>query len=255
MTSDHSGQLDGLSARANGEFQGLLNELQACGYQAHELLQRAGLPGMAQRPLFTLLGYISRADGRITERDIQFAESLMRAQDFGQRRRNMAITAFRRGKSLEKLPGSLGRRLRWLSVAWPGPALKVSLVLCNACQSQGRVSLERMRRCEEAIRFLGLPPDLPRVVMDAYRARSAGAGTRAGSGQGISYDEACRILGASPGDSFTVLKKAYRRSVGQYHPDRLDPDLTPAAKAAAKEQMLQLQAAWQRIRVRHQARS
>ncbi len=256
MSTDHNGQLDGLSARANGEFQGLLNELQACGHQAHELLQRAGLPGMAQRPLFTLLGYVSRADGRITERDIQFAESLMRAQDFGQRRRNLAIAAFRRGKSLDRLPGSLGRRLRWLAAAaWPGPALKVALVLCNACQSQGQVSLERMHRCEEAIRLLGLPPELPGVVMEAYRTRNGGAGARSSNTRGISYDEACRILGASPGDSFTVLKKAYRRSVGQYHPDRLAPDLTPAAKAAAKEQMLQLQAAWQRIRVRHQARS
>ena len=253
MTTDQRGRLPGLSSRANNEYQRLLQELEACGFQSQDLLQRAGLPSMAQRPLFTLLGYVCRADGRVTEQDIQLAESLMRAQAFSRRRRNLAIAAFRAGKAMESIPSNLGRRLRWLAGGWPGPSLKVALVLCHASQSKGQVSMHRLRRTEEAIRFLGLPTMLPQQVMDRYRERHESPKGKKQSD--LSYEEACRILGATARDSFETLKMAYRRSVGQYHPDRLDPDLSPAARAAAKDQMLQLQAAWQRVRFRHQARS
>lgn len=249
MTTD---QKDQTSPGTDRELKRLLRELEACGHQVNELLQRAGLPALAQRSLFTLLGYVSRAEGRITEGDIQFAEGLMRAQAFSQRKRLAAIAAFQQGKELKAPPKGLGRRLRWFSRLWPGPRLKVALVLCHACQTSGNISAKRLKRCEEAMLFLGLPPDLPHEVMSSYRERTHGG--RPGRPAGISYDQACRILGASPQDAYPILKKAYRRSIRQYHPDRLDPDLTPAARAAAKEQMLQLQAAWQRIRTRHQAR-
>lgn len=253
MTTDQHGRLPGLSSRANDEYQRLLHELEACGFRVQELLQRAGLPRMALRPLFTLLGYVSRADGRITEQDIQFAESLMRTQGLSRRRRQVAIAAFRSGKDLEAIPSNLGRRLRWVAGGWPGPSLKVALVLCQVCQTRGRISMQRLRRTEEAIRFLGLPTMLPQQVMDRYREHNDNR--REKNASSLSYEEACRVLGATAKDSFDTLKKAYRRSVGQYHPDRLDPDLSPAARAAAKDQLLQLQAAWQRVRFRHQAKS
>ncbi|WP_227519779.1 co-chaperone DjlA [Mangrovitalea sediminis] len=241
-----------LSGRAGEEFKNLLRELQACGHQAAELIGRAGLPRPAQLPLFQLLGYVARAEGRVTEKDIQFAESLIRALGFSNHRRRRAIAAFRQGKDLAELPSSLGRRLRLLLPLWPAPALRTAFMLCHAGQLNGPGALVRIQRVEEAVEQIGLPYEVVQDILESYRqkvwvTRPEGRGD-------MNYDEACRILGESPQASFTTLKQAYRRLVGQYHPDKLDANLSPTAKAAAKEQMLRYQEAWQRIRYRHQSR-
>lgn len=254
MSADNDNMPGALSGRAGEEFQNLLRELQACGHQAAELIGRAGLPLTARKPLFTLLGYIARAEGRVTEKDIQFAESLMRTLNYSDGKRRKAIAAFREGKELEELPSGLGRRLRVLLPLWPAPALRTAFMLCHAGQLQGPTSVTRLQRLEEAIDQIGLPYEVVRDILDSYRQKVWITRPERERRGDMNYDEACRILGESPKASFAELKQAYRRQVRQYHPDRLDANLSPAAKAAAKEQMLRFQEAWQRVRFRHQSR-
>ena len=68
-----------LPARMEAEFSELLGELTACGHQATELLVRTRLPRWCRRSLFFFLGYIAKSEGRVTEKDIGFAETLMKA--------------------------------------------------------------------------------------------------------------------------------------------------------------------------------
>ena len=84
-----------LPARMEAEFSELLGELTACGHQANELLVRTRLPRWCRRSLFFFLGYIAKSEGRVTEKDISFAETLMKALKLSGRQRRKAIGNFR----------------------------------------------------------------------------------------------------------------------------------------------------------------
>ena len=81
------------------EFSSLMRELSACGHQAPALIERARLPRWCRHSLFFFLGYIAKADGRVTEADIGYAESLIKAMRLSRRQRRRAIGWFQQGKS------------------------------------------------------------------------------------------------------------------------------------------------------------
>ena len=93
-----------LPARMEAEFSSLMRELSACGHQAPALIERARLPRWCRRPLFFFLGYIAKSEGRVTEADIGYAESLIKAMKLSKRQRRRAIGWFQDGKSAGQLP-------------------------------------------------------------------------------------------------------------------------------------------------------
>ncbi|MDR1894467.1 MAG: TerB family tellurite resistance protein [Spirochaetales bacterium] len=72
---------------------------------------------------------------------------------------------------------------------------------------------------------------------------------RHGSGRGFSRSSAYAVLGCSPEDSEEALKKAYRRLVSEYHPDKIASKGLPEefAKMAA-DKFREIQSAYEEIR-------
>lgn len=244
----------GLPARLENTFYELLGELNACGHQAQTLLERTRLPGWTRRSLFYFLGYIARADGRVTETDIRFAESLMKSLRLSERQRRSAIHHFQLGKQTDTLPGLRGLRLRLTHRLWPEPAIQTLLCLCHATQLHGEPSKARRHRCEDAVDRTGLPVEALDIVMESYASKVWITQPEL-KPPPTTYDAACRLLGVSRRASLTEMKRAYRRRVSECHPDKLGSGLSDRDYAIAKERLHRYQLAWELIKRRDHLRN
>jgi DnaJ like chaperone protein len=240
-----------LPARTETEFASLLDELGACGHQASELMVRTHLPGWCRRGLFFFLGYIGKSDGRVTEKDIGFAETLMRALRLSQRQRRKAIQYFQNGKNAESIPASKALRLKLSHWLWPSPSLRVAICVCHAAQLHGRPAKQRRYRCEDAIDQMGLPVSISDDILDSYASKIWITEPEA-QPKPTTYEQALQVLGVTRRDSRTDIKRAYRKRVSECHPDKLaQQDLSPAELSLAKDRLQKYQQAWELIDRRH----
>lgn len=240
-----------LPARMETEFSRLLQELSACGHQAVPLIGRARLPRWCRRSLFFFLGYIAKAEGRVTEADIHYAEKLITALKLSERQRQRAISWFQRGKSVDQIPAFRGLLLRITGRFWPAPSLKVAICLCHATQLKGRPAKPRRYRCEDSIDQIGLPMSVSDDIFSSY-ASKVWAHQAENKPRPTSYDQACELLGVTKRDSLAIIKRAYRRKVSECHPDKLmQQKLSASERATAKERLLRYQQAWDLVKRRH----
>jgi DnaJ like chaperone protein len=241
-----------LPARMEAEFSSLMRELSACGHQAPALIERAHLPRWCRHSLFFFLGYIARAEGRVTEADIGYAESLIKAMRLSRRQRQCAIGWFQQGKSTGQLPFMRGLAMRLTRRLWPAPALKTAICLCHASQLNGRPGKPRRYRCEDAITQIGLPVSISEEIFDSYASKVWPRHNENLSGP-TSYQQACELLGVTRRDSLEVIKRAYRKKISRCHPDKLAQQQVSAHdRSLAKERLLNYQQAWELIK-RHNA--
>jgi len=240
-----------LPPRMEAAFSGLLQKLSASGHQAHTLIGQTSLPRWCRRPLFFFLGYIAKADGRVSEQDISFAESLIMALGLSKRQRRKAISSFQKGKASETLSPLCGLTLRLSHRIWPAPALKMAICLCHAAQLRGRPIKLRRYRCEDTIDQIGLPVTISEDIFDRYATRVWGDISDAPS-KPVNLEQACTLLGVTRRDPLAIIKRAYRKKVSECHPDKLaQQQLSAAEHALAKERLLRYQQAWELIRRHH----
>lgn len=239
-----------LPARMEAEFSELLGELASCGHQANELLIRTQLPRWCRRSLFFFLGYIAKSQGRVTEKDVGFAETLMKALKLSPRQRRKAIGYFRKGKTAERIPATKALGLKLTHWIWPSPALRVAICLCHAAQLQGRPEKPRRYRCEDAIDQMGLPTRVSDDILESYACKVWITEPEA-QPRPSTFEQACQLLGVTRRDSREIIKRAYRKKVSECHPDKLaQRDLSPAELAKAKDRLLRYQQAWELINQR-----
>ena len=178
---------------------------------------------------FAVMGHLAKADGRVSESEIQAAEHVMREMRLNAEKTAEARDLFRQGKSadfdldaaLNAFNEACGRRLN----------LKMMFlqIQFSAVWADGEFSQSERELLVRIARQLGIPDQLFRQIeaMVGAFARRASGGAWQGSGASEaqvrerelrqSYD----ILGVSPTDSDDHIKRAYRRLMNQHHPDKL----------------------------------
>lgn len=247
-------ELPDLAPKLESALCNLLPALSGCGHKAEKLIRRAGLPRGFHRPLFFFLGHIARADGRVTETDIRFAESLMNALALSAHQRRNAIKQFQQGKQADDLPLYRSLALRLQTHLKPSAAIKVAICLCHGAQVHGQPGKARRYRCEDSVARLGLPVAIADEIFESY-ASKLWAQTSAARERPATYEQACRILGVTRRDTLTNIKRTYRKKVSACHPDKLaQQKLTLSERAMAKDQLLNYQQAWELIKKHHQLR-
>ena len=173
--------------------------------------------------LFSALGHLSKADGRVTQAEIRMAESLMQRMQISGEERQNAIRFFNLGKqpgfdleaALRTFVQSSARRfdLRQMFME----------ILVDAAFSSGRMSEAEQAVLLRVARELRIPGP---VFAAMLQARRGGAGAQQGErrASGVirgSLDQAYAQLGLQPGAGDAEVKKAFRKLVSQYHPDKL----------------------------------
>ena len=236
-----------LPPRTEAQLDELLAGFVACRHRPGELVSRHRVGRGARNALFYCLGYLSRADGRVTEKDIHFAEQLMTGLALAPGQRRKAIRRFHQGRDSAELSGLKLAGFR-LQGPWPQrTSLLIGLCLCHGAQLFGAPEKTRRYRCEDGFYQLGLPLTAMDRIFRVYRQE---VWIAPAPPKPETLRDAYHILGVEAGDSFFHMKQCYRREVSRYHPDKLRDDLTAAEQAHARDQLLRLQQAWEVVKRR-----
>jgi DnaJ like chaperone protein len=184
--------------------------------------------------LFSSLGHLSKADGQVTDTEIRMVEILMARMQISGDERQQAIRQFNLGKA----PGfDLEAALRPFAQM---SALRHDLrhmfmeILVDAAFSSGQVTPEEQAVLLKVARELRIPGELFSAMLNA-RGRPGAQGQagqqgyqgyrgqrqRAGGNTVSSIGQAYATLGLTEKASDSEIKRAYRKLVSQYHPDKL----------------------------------
>lgn len=173
--------------------------------------------------LFGTLGHLAKADGRVSEAEIRMAEELMRRMQIAGEERQRAIRLFNQGKRPDfALEGAL-RPFVQHSMMRPDLRRMFLEVLFDAAFFAGPPSAAEQAVLQRVARAFHIPPLWFAAMMQARAGGAAGA-QQGRPGRGIvrgTLEQAYAHLGLTPQASDAEVKRAYRKLVAQYHPDKL----------------------------------
>jgi DnaJ like chaperone protein len=208
--------------------------------------------------LFGSLGHLAKADGRVTETEIRMVESLMQQMRISGEDRQRAIRLFNQGKQPEfDLQAALHPFVQHSMVRQDLRQMFMQIMVEAAFSSGSLTPAERdvLLRVASALR---IPEQLFNAMLQARGpAWGAGGGRyEPGAGAGrrpvqpmASLDQDYAQLGLTRKASDAEIKKAYRKLVGQYHPDKLvSRGLPEEMMEMAKTRVRDINTAYDRIK-------
>lgn len=209
--------------------------------------------------LFAALGHLAKSDGKVTEHEITLASALMDEMQLHGEARREAQEAFREGKAADYPVVDTLKNL-YEHCHGRRDILQVFLeILIQAAFADGNVSQAEYRVLEKVARALGFRRTDLDYLLSAYdaerrfrgRAGAAGGQQRSGYSDSQSLEDAYKILGVSAQDDEKTIKRAYRKRMGEHHPDKLAAKGLPKqALEMAKNKTQDIQAAYELIKER-----
>lgn len=207
------------------------------------------------RATFTVMGKLAKADGRVSEEEIQYARQVMDRMGLGDERRREAMELFSQGKESEFDIAEVMRPLSALiRFRIPLKLMFVEIQL-QAAMADGQVSEAETIIIREVCRLLQMSQAEMAALMARMQSQFSYQQHSYQSHQGgyVSEQELLKesygVLGVAESVSDAELKKAYRRLMSQHHPDKLVAKGLPEdMMQLAKEKTQEIQAAYDRIR-------
>lgn len=197
----------------------------ALGNYFDDGLQTTLSPGATERvqsvfftSTFTVMGYIAKIDGRVTQDEIQLAEQVMQQMRLAPQQRRVAINLFNEGKKdgfplhevLAQFRLEVSRRHNLVQMFLEiliATAFADAKLHASERQLLQSIATELGYSVAEFTALLGRVTGQEQFAnQDSYQGKLAAA---------------CGLLGVSPAVTDAELKKAYRRQMSQHHPDKL----------------------------------
>lgn len=217
---------------------------------------------------FQLLGYVAKADGRVSEQEIAAARAVMDHLQLNTVQRRAAIECFTEGKGADFAADAAIQAFRHAYRGHPMLAQRLVGMLLNVAYADGGLHPQTQSRLASVAEGLGVARLQFETLHTLFRAqrwtqhqhqeqRHAGSGySGQQSGHGPrpatavnSLSQAYKILGLASSASAEEIKLAYRRLLKRHHPDKLAADqVSPAELKKATEKTRELTAAYERIR-------
>ena len=168
---------------------------------------------------FSVMGYIAKADGRVTPDEIAAAEGVMNEMRLSDAQRKAAIALFQEGKAesfplreaVQQLRQECHRRRNLMQMF-----LEIQLF---AAYADGEMHANEQRAIRDIAGWLGFSD----VELAQLQASVQAHHQRQRSAQPAkpSLDQSYAVLGIDKRSSDAEVKKAYRRLMSQHHPDKL----------------------------------
>ncbi len=181
--------------------------------------------------LFSSLGHLSKADGLVTDTEIRMVESLMQRMQISGEERQNAIRHFNQGKEEGfDLHAALHPFVQ-LSVVRHDLRQMFMEILVEAAFSSGSISQAEHAVLLSIARELRIPGHLFSAMLNARGTggnygpsggyRQSRGGRQAQGNISGTMDQAYAKLGLTRKATDSEIKRAYRKLVSQYHPDKL----------------------------------
>ncbi len=203
---------------------------------------------------FSVMGHLAKADGRVSEAEISLAKRIMDEMRLSGEMRNTAINLFQQGKHpdfplydvLAQFRRECHRRTQLIR-------------MFMEIQIQAAYADGRLERAEEAVllnicahlhvsRFEYEGMKLQFQAQQRFYHRGSGYRETA-RGTRNALEDAYAVLGVKPTAGDAEVKKAYRRLMGQHHPDKLvAKGLPEEMMVLAKEKTQQIRKAYETVK-------
>ena len=201
--------------------------------------------------MFSTLGHINKADGRVTKAEIAAAEQLMRRLQLTEDERQRAIAFFQQGKERGvNLEATLHEFARHSMLRHELRIMFVELLL-EAAMSDGTLTAAEQAILVRSCTVLRIPAN---VFSAMLRARQGGGESAYGHRQrapnrGQSIQQSYATLGLKADAGTQEIKRAYRKLVSQYHPDKLvSQGLPDEMMEMSKKRVREINAAYDNIK-------
>jgi len=202
------------------------------------------------RALFSALGHLNKADGRVTEAEIKAAENLMQRLQLMPNERQFAIRAFNQGKEPGfRLEPALREFTQHTMLRHDLRQMFVEILLDGAA-ADGNISAAEQAVLARVCQGLHIPAEMLMAMLNARRV-GAGQYRRQQSGRRVlPVEQAYASLGIRESATDADVKRAYRKLVAQYHPDKLiSRGLPEEMMEKAKVRVREINAAYDRIKL------
>jgi DnaJ like chaperone protein len=204
------------------------------------------------RTTFRLMGYLAKADGRVSEREISAARGVMSELRLNPQQVQAAIHYFTEGKQGNIDPAAELGALRHVCQGRP-ELLRVFLEIQVRAALAGNNMEGPVRTLLTRVADnLGVSPLELAQIETVLRIRTGAFNTGQGQSRGNGYngafgpspaeqlDQAYKVLETTPSASKDEVVKAYRRQLSRHHPDKLKANGLPDSMIEHAKQRTQL---------------
>ncbi|MAK90307.1 MAG: co-chaperone DjlA [Oceanospirillaceae bacterium] len=221
---------------------------------------RAQIQQVFFRATFRVMGRLAKADGRVSEQEIDAASHIMNQMGLSGPQRQAAINFFTEGKNPQLNLASDLSMLRNLFTQRTELAQMFMEIQLSVAYADGKLSVEERKLFDKLCRDLGISVfqfewihgRIQAAMNSGSRGYSSGYQGRPGqqnSGSAVQLKNAYAVLGVKADASDDELKKAYRKLMSQHHPDKLiAKGLPEEMMKLAKEKTQEIQTAYDLVR-------
>lgn len=171
---------------------------------------------------FLLSGYLAKADGRISQAEIDHTEAVIAQMNLGSEQRTRAIELFQRGatEGFQLQPAIAA----FLEACGPQRQVRQALLmfLVSLALADQKMETAEHAALQRIATLLGFTPTQLEQLLRMARAQGHFHGSAGhGAQPGTSLEDAYAALGVSSDVDDKALKRAYRKLMSQNHPDKL----------------------------------
>ena len=215
--------------------------------------------------LFTSIGKLAKADGVVSAQEIQKCELIMQNMRLDNTQRKAAIQFFNLGKEnnfninpvIDKFHRATGRSFSVKQMFLE--------MLIEVATAEGTINQAEWNFLDNVCQRIRFPQQLLIALVKMRGFNIQGESTRSGS-QSYSNQRnqqrqqqwtppqqhkvnSYEVLGVSPSDSKTDIRRAYKKLMSSHHPDKLiAKGLPPEMIEIAKKKTQDIQAAWEDVK-------
>ncbi|HLP97808.1 MAG TPA: co-chaperone DjlA [Sideroxyarcus sp.] len=197
----------------------IIDRIRAFGQGAMNPLRNAIRQAVFLETVFIAMGKLAKADGRVSEEEMAHAELLMQKLGMTEEHRKQAIVLFKKGAEPEfDIEPTLQK---FMSVCGHTRNLKEMLLvyLVVMALADGHVHEAEQELLYDIAGRLGYGREAFKHLMDMVLNQTHFAGGKVTTAE--SLDDAYKALGVTKESSDAEIKRAYRKLMSQYHPDKL----------------------------------
>ena len=202
---------------------------------------------------FQLSGYLAKADGRISQQEVDHTEMMISQMGLSAEQRQKAIELFKRGAAadfhLEPVVSS------FIEVVGQQKQIQQTLLffLISLALADHQIQPVERDALQRIASLLGFTPaqldQMLRMAQAQEHFHSSAGGGSFGAQPGTSLDDAYAALGVVKDVDDKALKRAYRKLMSENHPDKLIAQGVPEDMVKlATERSQEIQAAYEMIK-------